>query len=205
MKNKSVVVNPKWSALVLALGVACPGSAQTVITQSTTGTFPSQGSGFYLGQSATTPAGNSWDNLSFSFDASGTPYANGELFLLSSAYAGAPSGLSSSTTGYVASTTDIESGEWVFAPDVTLDASTQYYFYDATAFSGTEVLYAASDVYSGGEAFQANDSSGPFYAISSADINFTLSATDVPEPGVASLAGLALVGFGALRARFRRA
>lgn len=195
MKKKSIAANGTWSALLLIVGLAyATSSAQSVITENTSGSHGTAGTDFTLGQSVTTPDGNSWTNISFNLvdSSSHLPYAEGELFLLTSSYTGTAAGLSSSTSGFLASTTDIANGEWVFAPDVTLNPSTQYFFYMSTPFDGShQVLYSLSDPYSGGEASDAI-ASGSYSASSSIDLVFTLSGTvvPVPEPTTLALAGL---------------
>ena len=132
---------------VVALGASGNASA-TVITQNTTGTSATILSGFYDGQSVTTPAGGPWNSIGFNFvqcgNPSGTsclagtnsPYALGNLYLLTQVYDGLPSGLSSATPGFVAEATTIVGGVWTFASSVTLTPSTQDFFYMDTAFTG---------------------------------------------------------------------
>ena len=75
---------------------------------------------------------------------------------------------------------------------MTLDPSTQYYFYDGTPFDGShEVLFGANS-YSGGVASQAT-AGGAYSAVAGADLVFTLSGNlaPVPEPTTLALAGLA--------------
>ena len=203
MKKKAITATGTWSALLLIVGLAYASSAQSVITENTSGSEATAGGGFALGQSVTTPAGNSWTNISFNLveSSSNNPYAEGELFLLSASYAGPAAGLSSSTSGFLASTTDIANGEWVFAPDVTLNPSTQYYFYTGTQFDGSHnIWFSLSDPYSGGEASQASYSS--YYgSLPSVDLVFTLSGTvvPVPEPTTLALAGLGAASLLAFR------
>jgi len=75
---------------------------------------------------------------------------------------------------------------------VTLNPSTQYYFYTGTQFDGSHnIWFSLSDPYSGGEASQASYSS--YYgSLPSVDLVFTLSGTvvPVPEPTTLALAGL---------------
>ena len=204
MKKKSITANGTWLVICLSLGITATGFAQAVITANTSGGFASNGSGFMLGQSVTTPTGNSWDNIRFNLVESITtlPYAKGEIFLLSASYADSATNLSSSTSGFLASTTNIVNGEWVFAPDVTLNPSTQYYFYTTTQFDGShEVLYSGNS-YPGGVASQA-DGFGPYQAVGAADLVFTLSGTTaaVPEPATLALAGLGALSLPLFRRR----
>jgi hypothetical protein len=127
----------------------------------------------------------------------------GNLYLLTQVYDGLPSGLSSSTPGFVAEATTISGGVWTFASSVTLNPSTQYFFYMDTAFTGVETLYSFADPYPGGQAYGANTGNGPTYGaddspLATVDYVFALTGTaapsTVPEPGTLTLAGLALAG-----------
>src|SRR5579862_3066893 len=76
----------------------------------------------FVGQEFVTPAGPAEDNLVFNFysDTSATtPAAFGTGFLLSSAYAGLPGGLSSSTSGFLGQAA-ASGGVFTFAPSITL-------------------------------------------------------------------------------------
>ncbi|MBZ5673212.1 MAG: PEP-CTERM sorting domain-containing protein [Acidobacteriia bacterium] len=187
----------------LLLGLTAIVSA-SIITQNTSATNVTGGSGFFIGQSVTTPGGGPWDNIGFNYvDNNSNPFALGGLYLLTQTYTGLPSGLSNATPGFVASTSTISGGVWTFASGVTLSASTQYFFYMDTAFNGSEILFSYPGTYAGGVASQA-DNFLPNYSDNRAvDMTFTLAGTQftaVPEPATASLM-LAAIG---LAAAFRR-
>jgi hypothetical protein len=73
-----------------------------------------------VGQSLTTGAGGPWNNITFAFLGPAGNVAGGDLFILSSAYSGTPSGLSSATSGFLAQSTGVGGGAWTFAPTFTL-------------------------------------------------------------------------------------
>jgi hypothetical protein len=214
-----------YLAGVVALCVS--GNARAgVITQNTSGTLATIGSGFSDGQSITTPSGGPWNDIGFNFeqclDPDGTsclsttnaPYALGALYLLSQIYDGLPSALSSSTPGFIASTTTIVDGVWTFAPGVTLNPSTQYFFYMAAEFDGVEIVYSDSNPYAGGQTFEANSGNGPTYGpddsiLADSDHVFAVTgnsvSSTVPEPGAGALMALALAGLAGAQTLRRRA
>jgi hypothetical protein len=200
-------------------------ASPVIIQQNTSGTLATVGSGFSDGQSITTPAGGPWDDIGFNFaqcaTPSGTsclstanpPFALGGLYLLTQKYDGLPSGLSSATPGFIAFTSTITGGVWTYAPGVTLNPSTQYFFYMDTAFDGPDVVYSDSNPYPGGQSFEANSGNGPTYGpddsiIANEDHVFALTGNavnSVPEPGTAALMVFGLAGLvGAQTLRRRR-
>jgi hypothetical protein len=215
------MLNLAWVVALCVSGHAWAGT----ITQNTTGTTATTNTGFSDGQSVTTPTGGPWDDIGFNFvqcgNPSGTsclagtnsPYALGDLYLLTQMYDGLPSGLSGSTPGFVAEATTITGGVWTFAPGVTLNPSTQYFFYMDTAFSGVEILYSTGNPYSGGQAYEANSGNGPTYGaddsiLANTDHVFALTgnpASTVPEPGTGALTGLVLAGLAGAQTLRRRA
>jgi hypothetical protein len=176
-----------------------------IIAQNTSFTNATILTGFSDGQSVTTPTGGPWDNIQFNFEqctnpsgtsclstTTNTPFALGDLFLLSQIYDGLPSALSSATPGFIAEATTTTGGVWTFAPGVTLDSGTQYFFYMDTALNGPEILYSTANPYAGGQEFEANSGNGPTYApddpiLANVDHVFTLAGTPVPEPATAPL------------------
>ena len=202
-----------YLAGVMALCVS--GNAWAgIITQNTSGTEATVLSGFFDGQSVTTPTGGPWDDIGFNFEQcltpSGTsclsttnvPFALGGVYLLTQIYDGLPSGLSSATPGFMAYTNTIAGGVWTFAPSVTLNPSTQYFFYMDTAFNGPEVVYSEANPYAGGQYFEANSGNGPTYGpddsiVAGLDHVFAVtgnSVSSVPEPGTGALMALVLAG-----------
>jgi hypothetical protein len=155
---------------------------------------------WYFGETLQTPAGGPWNTLTFNFfsalsPTSGlptTPAAAGTLYLLSSEYLGAPSDLSSSVPGYIASTSTVSGGVWDFASSLTAAANTQYWVYDTTALAIAGATTAGGYYYSDefGDTFN-----GP---VTSGDLNFNFSGTVVttsgtPEPTTLLLMAPALL------------
>ena len=217
MMIKSIVIS------LLMFGLVATAGASTIIQQNTSGTQATIGSGFFGGQSVTTPTGGPWDDIGFNFvqcltpngtscsSTANQPFALGGLYLLTQRYDGIPAGLSSATPGFIAYATAIIGGVWTFDPSVTLNPSAQYFFYMDTAFNGPEVVYSSSNPYEGGQAFEANTGNGPDYGadnlvLANIDHVFTLTgnpANPVPEPTTMLLLVLGLGGLAGVR-RFRK-
>jgi hypothetical protein len=106
-----------------AMSTNARAQAET-IAQSTGGATPS--SEAFFGQGLTTPSGGTWNNVKFNFfsDTGSTPTAAGTLYIFTSQYNGAPAGLS--VSGFLAKSTGISSGMYVFDPSLTLLPNTQY-------------------------------------------------------------------------------
>ncbi|MDH3318244.1 MAG: hypothetical protein OEO84_00950, partial [Betaproteobacteria bacterium] len=151
---------------VIALSLLTGSVCAAVITANSSYTDSTGGNDFALGQSVTTPSGGPWDNISFNFiNSAGSPYANGTLYLLALEYLGTTVGLSSSTPGFVATSSSSAGGIWAFASSVALQAATTYWFYMDTLFDGTEqVRYSAVNPYAGGSSYQADGAAGTFSA-----------------------------------------
>ena len=182
------------SAVALAFGFGMLNAAPVkaaVITENTssTGTV----SVAQLGQSATMPAtGGPWSNVTFNYylTSTGAPFALGKLDVLTQPYLGFAA-ISSSTPGYLASTTTITDNAWDFGSSLSLQPNTKYYFY-ATWSGGRSLQYQATGgSYPGGEAYVNNTF---WTANPSGDANFTLSGPGAAAPEPASLA---LIGAGA--------
>jgi hypothetical protein len=172
--------------------IVVPAKAD-LITEFTTGT--SAAATIFGGQSVTTPSGGPWDDLSFNFFSNvppTTPSATGELFLLSSAYTGTPSGLSTSTPGFIAESASISGGVYFFAPSLTIQPGTQYFLYPNAAVSET---VSPTGGYSGGIGYFASGSTSDYGSVGG-DANFKLSGTTVPEPNsvILLVTGIAMAG-----------
>jgi len=176
--------------LPLLFGFLAPLRADVITA--ITGGLASIGS-YALGESLTTPTGGPWSDLTFNFyDASGNPYANNTItvYLLSAAYSGTAAALSSSTTGYVDSTSTVSGTAWVFNPATTIQAGTKYWVYMSAAPT-TPLKYSVPDPYSGGQMYYAH----PNYSSLSAGLNFQLQGAvgaDTPEPSTLLLSASAL-------------
>ncbi len=129
--------------LLLAL-TGAPATAQ-VVEQSTAGTSTFQpGGNFFLGWTFTTPTGGPWNNITLTIyttaatpkaPASG-PEALGSAFLFTQPYTGTPAGLSGSTPpGFVASSSSLSGGAYVFPASLVLNPNTQYWVYENAPFT----------------------------------------------------------------------
>jgi hypothetical protein len=146
-----------------------------------------------FGQSVTTPSGGPWNSISFGFYSfPGILGADGTLFLLSQSYSGSPSGLSSLTPGFLASTSSISNSGWQFAPSLTLQPNTQYFFY-MNGVTGSPLLTSVrvGFAYPGGEGFRASNTASPYGTLPN-DPAFNLQGVPVPEPGTIGLLILGL-------------
>jgi hypothetical protein len=143
------------------------------------------------GQSVTTPAGGPWNNLTFSWLFFGSPTASGLLFLLTEPYTGNLLGLNSATPGFLASTSTIVAGAYVFSPSVTVQLGKQYFFYSPIDIALTGSFTRG---YPGGNLFDASE--GTFVSKPDFDADFLFSGLVIttsapePEPLVLILAGL---------------
>jgi hypothetical protein len=123
----------------------------------------------WAGQSVTIPAGMTIDNVRFNwFATSGTgpvtdtssqkPAAFGTLYILNAEYLGVPGGLPSAP-GFVAKSSSIVDGQYVFASGVKLTAG-KYWFYTDT--QGAFVTGFFKDTYTGGDLYVTGYFSNPF-------------------------------------------
>jgi len=197
--------------LVVAL-LALAGSgarAQMTLAENTSGI---QFGPAVPGQSVTTPAGGPFNSLAFNFfqfetGVGSQPVANGTLFLLSQAYTGTPAGLSSATAGFIAQATGTGvGGAFTFDPGVTLQDSTQYFFYANTG-QGSVLSNFTGNPYAGGNAYFASPG---FISFAPADFQFRLTGqvapaqTVIPEPGTLALLASGILSVGGLALRRRQ-
>ena len=174
-----------------------------VITSNSVGEVENNFANFALGQSVTTPSGGPWQNITFNLvngasstqGGAGTPLASGTLFLLTQLYFGLPASLSTLTPGFVANTSTVSSGKWVFDPSVTLAPSTQYFFYMATLLpTGTVVRFSDVNPYAGGSFIRnAGDGTSFLAPFAPSDGAFSLEGTTTtPEPSTFLMLGTAV-------------
>ncbi len=143
--------------ILTALGFSTIAHA-SVITENTAGSLGTLTESF--GESFTTPSGGPWDDITFNFFSdipAVTPSAAGTAYLLSEAYTGTPSSLSSAVPGFIAASTGISGGAYVFAPSLELIANTTYFIYE----NGVETVSGGNAV-AGGVAYFAPTSSTDF-------------------------------------------
>ena len=190
--------------LLALASIASPSRADLVASFSKGITTPNSAT-IRVGFSFTT-AGTTSDEYSdlsltiFEDTASTTPEALGNGFLESAAYLGTPAALSSSA--YIA-TTAASAGSYTFAPSVTLQGGTKYWFYEDAALTGSTLGFGVGN--NAGEAVQDTFSSLSSFSspLSGDGFNFTLTGTApstapaaAPEPRSVLLGGMMFGLFG---------
>lgn len=155
------------------------GARANTIAENTGGL--SSGAVGFFGQSFTTVTVSPESNIAFNFFSdvpAMTPYAVGTGFLLSMQYTGAPSGLSSSTPGFLGQAS-AAGGFYTFNPSLTLLPGTQYFFYENAVVTGISF----GNVYAGGHLYVTPDVVDPF-ASDPRSFNFRVTgsaANGVPD------------------------
>jgi len=195
MKNTVLV-----SICLFAVLVSMPLPADT-ITQHVGGNVVSD-TGYWWGVTFQTPTGGPWDKLTFNFygETTITPDAAGTLYLLSQPFTGVPNALSSTAPGFIASTSTIVGGEWVFNSSLTVQPGTQYYLF---ADQQMVIEGGGTDVATTRNYFTTDPNTT--YLVSSpgsGQPDFLFAGTVVPEPSLLRLTALGLAS-GLVRLRRR--
>jgi hypothetical protein len=211
MKNETPLLTvPSRSSLrlapvlvIAALMTVCPTLMRADTIAQNTGGFNNSSSGIYWGQSFTTVTSGPESNIAFNLFSdvpATTPYALGTGFLLSMAYTGTPSSLSSATPGFLGQA-NASGGFYTFNPSLTLLPNTQYFFYENAVLGSI----SGNNLYLGGHYYSSHsDSDGFFGASNSINFRVTGSPAGVPDAGTTfSLLSFALLGVVALRRKLR--
>lgn len=191
----------KAMLLALALTTSNAAFADTIAENQSGGVVAAAGP-FYLGQSFTVMGTGKFDTVAANFyDRVGTAAAPGALYLYSTAFTGTESQLGSGT-GFLGTTIG-SGGIYSFVSALTLNGGQQYFAYSDALSPAIE--FAPSDVYSGGEAYQADSASQAFEGIPTVDLQFRVTANSVPAAAVPEPAtwAMMIVGFGMIGAGLR--
>jgi hypothetical protein len=164
---------------------------------------------YYFGQAFTTVStGGPWNNITFNFYAFGTttPLAAGTAFLLNQQYLGTPNALSSSTPGYLDSTSTIINGTYMFDSALVLQTNTQYWLYENVLIQPYLGLNNAGTYYAanaGTNAFTISQHSTN-YLVTGTTRSIVPPATPAPSTLLLMLIGLGCAVPYAARNRWQR-
>jgi hypothetical protein len=197
---------PVMLVFFTSFAVTAPAGASIIVLDTTPTPNGGDGYGGAPGESVLTPSASAgWSNITFNwFDpTSGSPLAAGDIFLLSQAYLGTPSALSSSTAGYIDKGVADSGGDaYIFNASTLLNPNMEYYFYSSIRPNGFNGLSGGA-VLSGTVLYNSPGGTGDFFNTGSAVAAFELQGTStgsaVPEPGTRLMLGTGLIGLGLAR------
>lgn len=115
----------------------------------------------WVGQSFVVPEAGSFVDLRFNFYSfQKTPVAFGNLYLLTQEFLGVPSGLASSTPGFVARSETTAAGIYMFNPSVAISGGSKYWVY--TDAQGSFAGSFDTDIFADGDMYLTGFPSNPF-------------------------------------------
>jgi hypothetical protein len=185
-----------------------------VITEFTAGTLHNTASAAYWGQSFITPTGAPWNNIRFSFVADSGPYATGTAYLLTQMLSWSvccdpppivtPQSLNATAPGFIAQSTGVLDGQYIFASSVILQPSTIYYLYETGPIPAGTITGGAYLTPSGNccTDYYSSLLSSAYFPGFGESANFILAGDPVPEPRATYLVTTGLLAL--LGAKFGR-